>query len=103
MPVFTVYIYICACVCMGVGGRNEFQDRKGNILIGKNFNLRSQVQKNPFMRNISLTLKYGSFKSNKKGCKPLNQFQPWIKSTFSIKLKNLSLALDITFSYFTQC
>lgn len=55
------------------------------------------------MRNISLTLKYGSFKSNKKGCKPLNQFQPWIKSTFSIKLKNLSLALDITFSYFTQC
>lgn len=48
MGVFTIY------VCMGVGGRRAFQEWKGNILIGKNLNLRSQVQKNPFIRNISL-------------------------------------------------
>lgn len=46
-----------------------------------------------FIRNTCLlTFKYDSFKSSKKGCKPLNQFQPWFKSMFSIKPKNLSLA-----------
>lgn len=28
---------------MGVGGRNAFQDQEGDIVIGKNLNLKSQV------------------------------------------------------------
>lgn len=45
---------------MGVGGRNAFQEWEEDIVMGKNWNLESQVlkQKSIYKKYLSLTLKY---------------------------------------------